>query len=93
MDGNNVQAITESSVDSRGIPGWDKVDKLARALLELQGLSVSSNQAAHIKELYGNLLDYDKRPLVFPPRLLSPPHGRFGRSKRPAQVGQDHVKR
>lgn len=30
-------------VDSRRIPRWDKVDKMARALLNLQGLSVKED--------------------------------------------------
>lgn len=92
MDQSSGQDSEEESFDSRGIPGWDRVDKLAKFLVELQGLCVTSSQATLIKELYADLLEYDKKPLVFPPRLLSPPRGRFGRSKRPTQAGQDHVK-
>lgn len=83
----------EEYIDSRGIPGWDRVEKLARALINLRGLSVSSTQAAEIKELYSNLLEFDKKPLVFKARLLSSPRGRFGRSKGKSHVGVDHVKR
>ena len=39
------------SLDSRGIPGWDKVDKLAHALTDLSGLSVTNIQAQEIKTL------------------------------------------
>ena len=28
-----------------GIPGWDRVDELAKALIELEGLAVSTSQA------------------------------------------------
>ena len=58
---------SEGSVDSRGILGWEKVDKLARALVKLQGLSVTNAQASEIKELYHDLLEFDKKPLVFSP--------------------------
>ena len=43
-------------LDSHGVPGWNKVDKLARALLELEGLCVTTSQAANIKKLYDELL-------------------------------------
>ena len=46
-------------------PGWDKVDALATAILELTGLSVKSAQVEHIKELYTNLPLYDKKPISF----------------------------
>lgn len=38
----------EVYIDSRDITGWDKVEKLARALVDLRGLSVSSSQADEI---------------------------------------------
>ncbi len=53
------------SFDSRGNPGWDRVDHLARALLNLSGLSVTNLQAKEIKMLYDDLLPYDKAPLQF----------------------------
>lgn len=56
---------SDTAIDSLGIPGWDKVDALATALLELTGLSVKSAQVEHIKELYANLPLYDKKPLTF----------------------------
>ena len=49
------------AVDSQGIPGWEKVDRLARALLCLSGLCVTNTQAAEIQQLYSKLLDYDKK--------------------------------
>ena len=42
----------EEALDSRGIPGWDRVDALAEALLGLSGLSVTSAVAKRILELY-----------------------------------------
>ena len=53
------------AVDSRGIPGWKKVDRLARALIDLKGFCITNQQARVIQELYLDLLEYDKRPLVF----------------------------
>ena len=71
------------------------MDKLARALVELHGLSVTNTQAAEIRDLYNNLLDFDKKPLTFPPRVLQAPRGRFARSKSKAQsiIGLDHMKK
>ena len=87
----------DESLDSNGIPGWDKVDRLAKALVDLSGLSITNNQARNIKVLYDELLEFDKRPLVFAPRPLKPPQGRFARSKsssyRVGSVTTDHVKR
>lgn len=54
----------EEADDSRGIPGWERVDKLARTLVELHGLSVMHSQAAEIQELYHKLPEFDKKPLV-----------------------------
>ena len=82
---SQVESIEEEkeaeSLDSHGIPGWDKVDQLARALLDLCGLSVTNIQAASIKTLYADLLEYDKYPLGLKPRHHPPPRGRFARSK------------
>ncbi|XP_078667564.1 uncharacterized protein LOC144909422 [Branchiostoma floridae x Branchiostoma belcheri] len=57
----------EISLDSVGIPGWDKVDRLAQALLQLKG------QATTIKKLYDELSDYDKRPITYQPRNVDKP--------------------
>lgn len=83
------------ALDFRGIPGWDKVDRLAKALIDIRGLSVTNNQARVIKDLYDDLLDFDKKPVTFSPRPLKSPRGRFARSKqyRVGSVGADHVKR
>jgi hypothetical protein len=86
---------SEGSVDSRGIPGWDRVDRLARALVKLCGLSVTHTQASEIQELYRKLPAFDKKPLVFSPRVQQPPRGRFARSKSKSRsiVGLDHMKK
>lgn len=47
----------DEAVDSQGIPGWEKVDCLARALLHLHGLCVTNIQAAEIQQLYSKLLE------------------------------------
>ena len=71
------------------------MDKLARALVKLHGLSVTNTQAAEIKVLYNNLLEFDRRPLTFSPRVYQAPRGRFARSKSKAQsiVGLDQMKK
>ena len=80
------------SLDSRGIPGWDKVDKLAHALTDLSGLSVTNIQAQEIKKLYEELLPYDKKPLEFELQARKPSRGWFARSKG-GHVGVDQMKR
>ena len=81
-------------MDSRGIPGWDKVDDLAKALIGLSGLSVTNSQAKEIKRLYLNLLEFDKRPLMFKSGPYRPPKRRFGRAKRlGGHVNVDSMKR
>ena len=50
---------------TRGIPGWDRVDKLTAALLKLSGLCVTNAQASEIQALYRNLLEHDRKPLTY----------------------------
>ena len=64
-----------------GIPGWGRVDKLARALTALEGVSVNKKDGVAIKELNSNLFDYDKRPLAFKQRVMRPAKGKFARKK------------
>ena len=73
--------------------GWDKVDALADALLSLQGQSVTNKQAENIRSLYTQLLEFDKRPIVFHPQQVRPSHGRFGRKKRTGFRGIEAMKR
>ena len=83
-----------SARDSLGIAGWDRVDKLADALLETSGLGITDQQAARIMQLYEALLPYDKRPVSFRHRLVRPSRGRFARSKnRSGHVAEQAVKR
>ena len=86
--------MDDEAVDSRGIPGWEKVDRLARALLNLKGLCVTNAQAEELKTLYSQLLDYDKRPITFQPQKIKRTRGRFARSKnRVEYAGVDAMKR
>lgn len=55
-------------MDASGIPGWDRVDDLAKALMELNGIAITTTQAQEIKHLYNRLLDYDKKPILYKPR-------------------------
>ena len=90
----SAEGSVDESVDFYGIPGWDKVDKLAHALLNLIGLVVTTEQAVHIKQLYNNLLPYDKKPLEYKAIVKRPTRGRFARSKhRSSYVGRDAMKR
>ena len=72
----------DEAVDSRGIPGWEKVDRLARALLKLEGLCVTNAQAQEIDTLYSQLI-------TFRPRQVKQARGRFARSKN--RVGHDTI--
>ena len=87
-----VENVDDEAVDYRGIPGWEKVDRLAKALLDLKGLCVTNAQAKELKMLYSQLLDYDKRPITFQPRQIKRPRGRFARSKG-GYAGVDAMKR
>ena len=60
-----LQRVVVQSQDALGILGWDKVDRLARAFIGLNGISVTNDQARHIQQLYAELHKYDKRPLTF----------------------------
>ena len=71
----------EEAVDSRGVAEWDKVDALAEALVSLRGLSVTSTQAEKLIELYANLPDFDKKPIIFNPQPHKP-----SRTPPPMQV-------
>ena len=78
-------------LDYFSIPGWDKVDRLAIALLDLKGRCVSTSQAEAIKKLYNELDEFDKRPLVYKPRKPSTKNpGRLGK-KRFLRSGHDTV--
>ena len=78
-DGESDQI--DAAADYAGIPGWEKVDAIAEALLQLQGLSVTPSQSDNIKTLYGQLSDYDKAPLTYEARKRKAARGRFARSK------------
>lgn len=45
----------EESIYSRGVPGWDKVECLARALMKICCLSVSTTQGQEIKDLHEDI--------------------------------------
>lgn len=55
-----VEDADDEALNYRGIGGWEKVDRLARALVNLKGLCVTNAQAEELKMLYSQLLDYDK---------------------------------
>ena len=59
-------------VDAAEIPGWDKVDNLARAVISLDGLATTNSKADNIEHLYNELADYDKRQILFQPHVQKP---------------------
>ena len=63
-------------------------------LLSIEVDCVSTSEAKNTERLYDDLIDYDKRPLVFHPVVHKPPKGRFARSKRSSgHPTVDHMKR
>ena len=60
MDNGGNSIPDDITVDSRGIPGWEKVAQLATALLDLRGLSLSNGEAQEVKTLWNSLDPYDK---------------------------------
>jgi len=46
-----VEDEDDEALDASGIPGWDKVDALAKALINLEGLAVMNAQAREIQKL------------------------------------------
>ena len=75
--------------------GWDKVDQLARVLLDVSGLAISNSQAAKIKECFDQLHEFDKKPLTFKQVAKRPQRGRFARTKssRSGHIGVMAMKR
>ncbi|XP_057294594.1 uncharacterized protein LOC130623117 [Hydractinia symbiolongicarpus] len=55
--------VLGDSTDSRGIPGWHKVDALATYLLSIDGLSITTAASNEIIRLYNQLDRYDKAPI------------------------------
>ena len=75
--------------------GWNKVDQLARVLLDVSGLAISNSQAAKIKECFDQLHEFDKKPLTFKQVAKRPQRGRFARTKssRSGHIGVMAMKR
>ena len=53
-----VKDNDDEAIDSRSIPGWEKIDRLAKDLLKLEGLCVTHIQAEELKVLHSKLLQY-----------------------------------
>ena len=52
-----------TTLDPRGIPGWEKVGQLAKELLGLTGIAVSTTQADRLKVFYNIMEPYDKKAI------------------------------
>lgn len=61
-DSDDKTTLKDELVD----PGFDEVEVLAQALLELSGFTVSDSLFA-IDDLFSRLDDYDKKSLMFTP--------------------------
>ena len=100
VDATTTTSTTSSSIttnitsDPRGIPGWDKVGRLAEALVGLTGLAVSAVQAKEIKTLCNALDDYDKRVTEVHLRSQKPRlRGRFCSQKRTGHTTREQMRR
>lgn len=81
-------AKEDQAVDSHGITGWDKVDRLSGTESPVR------DKRTEIQKLYCELEECDKRPLSFLPWNIKPTRGRFARTKhRVGHVGIEAVKR
>ena len=75
-------------MDRRGLPGWDRVARLATALVSTKGLCVTAGQVADIVRLWGELDPADRRPTSFTPSgVPRESRGRFARKYRSGHVG------
>ncbi len=61
-DVSDAEQDDRQSLHSKSIGGWNKVDNLAAALLENEGLSMSNKEVEKIVGLYQDLSDYEKIP-------------------------------
>ena len=70
--------------DWRGIPGWDKVDKLVELLVptESSNLYIPSSHAKMIVKAFQKLDDYDKKAINWEKVKMKPASGRYKRRKR-----------
>ena len=83
----------DDAIDSRGIPGWGKVDALAQSLIRGKGVSISNQAAEEIVARFQDLTEYDKRAMVYQQVNIRKSHGRYGRTKRSTHVGVEAMKR
>ncbi|XP_062308973.1 uncharacterized protein LOC134013581 [Osmerus eperlanus] len=74
------------AVDEHGMPGMDRVDRLAECLVELRhqtNMTLHNQQVSNIVGLWQDLLDYDKQRVVFAARHLDRLiKGRFRHKKK-----------
>ncbi|XP_034560917.1 uncharacterized protein LOC117828055 isoform X1 [Notolabrus celidotus] len=67
-------SLEYEAVDDSGMPGMDRVDRLAECLVELRNqpsLTLTNQQVSSIVALWQNLLDYDRQRVVFAARHQS----------------------
>ena len=83
----------EEATDASGILGYDRVNDLAKALVDIHGLALTTTQEQEIEHLYNRLVDYDKRPILFRPRPQRPSRDRFARKKQSGHMSVEAMKR
>lgn len=94
-DENDDEGIgpENSSIDSKGIPGLHKVDRLARALMRMKGISLTEEQTKTITALYDDLEEFDKKPVQYQAVQRKAPKGRFASRKKSCVPGIVQMKR
>ena len=78
------------TTDFKSIQGWDKVVKLARALVNVTE-PITNVKSEWLVELYSELHAFDEKPITYS-RTLKPSKGSFARNKS-GHVGQEATKR
>ncbi|MEQ2189554.1 hypothetical protein GOODEAATRI_026422, partial [Goodea atripinnis] len=93
------EALDLLGVDESGIPGLDRVDRLAEYLVDLRNktsLTLNNQEVSSIVALWQNLQDYDKQRVIFAARHLNRLNtGRFRSPKKRKEFtpGVESVKR
>ena len=67
-----VEESNNESIDSLVISGWNEVDRLAKALIDQEGISLSIEASNVIIWLHQQLDHYDKRPIKYKKIKMKP---------------------
>ena len=84
---------TDATNDPRGIPGWERVAKLATKLLDVTGIAPTTKQAEQIKNLYNALHTFDKKAIEVRLKLQTHLRGRFCSKKHSGHTTIQQMRR